>query len=124
LSIDRWSPGPFLPLESGPEKFEALPIPAYVGLWLDDHEGRAALAPEYGKPNPEEAIKRAELGSWTASPIDGQLLSEGEIFQGQIATKFEDGNERRDIEIDLPKIPIWCDRARASRPGQALYFDL
>jgi hypothetical protein len=30
-----------------------------------------------------------------AEPIDGQLLPEGEVLQGQIATKFEDGNEWR-----------------------------
>jgi ribosomal protein L27 len=27
--------------------------------------------------------------------VNGQLLAEGEMLQGQVATKFEDGNESR-----------------------------
>jgi hypothetical protein len=53
------------------------------------------LVPESGNPNSEEAITGTELGRWMAAPIDGQFLLESGIFQGQIAAKFEDGNECR-----------------------------
>jgi len=96
LSIDRWSPGAFPPRQSGPETLKTLPLPADDGLWLDDKESRAPLAPNLRKPNPEEAISWTKLRSWIAALIYGQLMAEGEILQGQVATKFEDGNECRD----------------------------
>jgi hypothetical protein len=51
------------------------------------------LAPDFGEPNPEEAIMRAELRPRMAALIDGQLLSESKILQGQVSAEFEDGNE-------------------------------
>lgn len=90
MGIDRWASGPLPPCESGPEKLEALPLPAGDGLRLDDQEGRALLAPDFGEPDPAEAIWWMELRSRMAAPINGQLLPEGEILQGQITMKFED----------------------------------
>ena len=68
-------------------------MPAEDSLWLDDCQGRAPLAPNLGKPNPEEAITGAQFRPRMAALINGQLLPEGEILQGKVATKFEDGNK-------------------------------
>jgi hypothetical protein len=35
------------------------------------------------------------LWACLAALVDGQLSPEGEILQGQVTTKFEDGNEFR-----------------------------
>ena len=70
-------------------------MPADDSLRLDDQESRAPLAPDLGKPNPEEAISWTKLRPRMAALINGQLLSEGEILQGQVSTKFEDGNKYR-----------------------------
>ena len=70
-------------------------MPAEDCLRLDDQEGRTPLAPNLGKPNPEEAITGAELRPRMEALINGQLLPEGEILQGKVATKFDEGNEYR-----------------------------
>jgi hypothetical protein len=48
------------------------------------------LAPNFGEPDPEETIKQTQLRAWMAAVINGQLLAEGKILQGQISTKFDD----------------------------------
>ena|SRR5215813_470808 len=55
-----------------------------------------------GKPNPEETISWAELWAWLAAHIDGQLLPEGEILQGQVTTKFEDGKS-----VEMKESKAW-----------------
>jgi hypothetical protein len=53
------------------------------------------LAPDFGELDPEETITQTELRSRMVAVINGQLLSEREVLQGQVSTKFEDGNECR-----------------------------
>jgi hypothetical protein len=64
-------------------------MPAENGLRLDDQEGRTPLTPDFGKPDPEEAIAKAQLRSRMAALIDGQLLSESKILQSQTLTVSE-----------------------------------
>jgi hypothetical protein len=66
------------------------------GLWLDDQKSRAPLAPDFGEPDPEEAISWAQSQSRMAVLINGQLLPEGEILQSQTLTVSECGGEYRD----------------------------
>ena len=68
-------------------------MPAEDALRLDDRHGRAPLAPDFGEPNPEEALTWAKFQSRMAMLVNGELLSDGEILQGEFATKFENGNE-------------------------------
>src|SRR5262245_23274632 len=77
-------PGP-----ASPEELEPLTMPDENGLRLDDQEGRTPLTPDFGKPDPEEAIAKAQLRSRMAALIDGQLLSESKILQSQALTVSE-----------------------------------
>lgn len=72
-----------------PEELEPFAMPAENGLRLDDQEGRPPLTPDFGKPDPEEAIAKAQLRSRMAALIDGQLLSESKILQSQTLTVSE-----------------------------------
>jgi hypothetical protein len=51
------------------------------------------LTPDFGKPDPEEAIVKAQLWSRMVALIDGQLLSESKILQSQTLTVSECGGE-------------------------------
>jgi hypothetical protein len=54
------------------------------------------LTPDFGEPDPEEAISWAQLRSRMAALINGQLLSEGEILQSQTPRVSECGGEYKD----------------------------
>ena len=71
-------------------------MPAENGLRIEDQEGRAPLTPDFGEPDPEEAILWAKLRSRMAALINGQLLSEGEILQSQTLRVSECGGEYKD----------------------------
>jgi hypothetical protein len=82
--------------EPGPEELKPFATPAENCLRLEDQEGRAPLTPDFGEPDPEEAISLAQSRSRMSALINGQLLSEGEILQSQTVTMSEFGGEYRD----------------------------
>jgi len=49
--------------ELAPVLAEAAPLPAQDGVGGDDHEGLPPPGPDSSQPDPEEAIRRAQLGS-------------------------------------------------------------
>src|SRR3989442_12909094 len=52
---------------------EATLLPPQDGVWGHDHEGPSPPGPNPGQPDPEEAIRRAKLGSGRRPPVDGEL---------------------------------------------------
>ena len=80
----------------GEGQLKPFAMPAENFLRLDDQECRAPLTPDFGEPDPEEAISQAQLRSGMAALINGQLLSEGEVLQSQTLTVSECGGEYRD----------------------------
>ena len=81
LRADRGTPWPLAPRLPGPEKPEALAMPADDGLWANQAQGVAPRWPAAGEPDPEEAVHRPKLRSLGAMPQESQLLPECEVLE-------------------------------------------
>jgi len=57
LRLRGGRPPTLLSREPRPEEFEPFSMPADDSLRHENHQGRTPLAPDFGKPNPEEAIR-------------------------------------------------------------------
>ena len=56
---------------------------------LHDHQGRPPLGPHPRQHDPARAIRPAELGTLRLASQDGQLLSQSQILQRQLAARPE-----------------------------------
>jgi hypothetical protein len=73
-------------------------MPLDDGCWFDQHNGVEDLRPNLVKPHPEEPVCAEQpRATWSLSPQDGHLISQGDEFklQGGAAanTEREQGNE-------------------------------
>jgi hypothetical protein len=85
--------------ELGPVLAEASPLPPQYGVGGDDHEGPSPPDPDSGQPDPEEAIHRAQLGSVGRSLVHGELLTQGEVLEGELAmVAEEEGEDTKQVE--------------------------
>ncbi len=66
-------------------------MPAEDGLRPDQNESRAPLVPDPRQGHPEPYNLAAE---------DGELLTEGEIFQSQLRTAPEEGAEEQEDDLE------------------------
>src|SRR5881396_2435784 len=60
--------------ELAPVLAEAAPLPPQDGVGGNDHERLPPPGPDSSQPDPEEAIRRAQLGSGRRSFVHSQLL--------------------------------------------------
>jgi hypothetical protein len=61
--------------------------------------GTAATRPDPGQPDSNQAIRRAEPGSAYRSPVHGDLVTQGEVLEGELAVAgAEDGEEPEKVE--------------------------
>jgi len=74
------------PSTSSPEVAESLSMPPDDGLRLDQDEGRAPLLPDPRQAHPEGPVGHGVTWSGGLVTEDGELLTEGEIFQSQLRT--------------------------------------
>jgi len=75
-----------------PEQAKAFTMPGDYGCGLDDHQGGFPVAPHAKQPDPEDSISGRQFQPFgSRPPQDGELLSQGEVFQ----TKFSRGFEPR-----------------------------
>jgi hypothetical protein len=65
-------------------------MPADDGLRLTHDERRTPARPDVRQANPEESVASAQVWSWPLSAQDGQLLAEGQVFQGELAAWQEE----------------------------------
>jgi len=79
--------------ELAPVLAEAAPLPPQEGVGGDDHEGLPPPGPDSSQPDPEEAIRRAQLGSGRRSFVHSQLLPQGQVLDRELAVAAEE--ERR-----------------------------
>ena len=63
--------------------FEALAVPTEDSDRFHDDEGAGAVRPQPMKGNPEDVVLSTESGSFLSPHEDGQLLTQGGIFQSQ-----------------------------------------
>ena len=73
------------PGELGPVLAETAPLPTQDRLGSHEHEGLPPPGPDLGQPNPEEAVRGAQPGPGHRSLVHGELLTQGEVFEGKLA---------------------------------------
>ena len=64
-----------------------------------DHEGVLPPGPDFGQPNPEEAISCAKWRPDDRSFVDGELLAQGEVLESEVPMAAEEeGQEPKQVE--------------------------
>src|SRR5436309_3487972 len=79
--------------ELAPVLAKAAPLPPQDGHGGNDHEGLPPPGPASSQPDPEEAIRRAQLGSGRRSFVHGQLLPQGKVLDSELAVATEEERE-------------------------------
>src|SRR5260370_20678570 len=77
----------------GPERTEALSMPANHSFGANDVERLAPPCPTPRKPDPEGAIQRSEPWSCRPAAEQGELLSERQVLKRQIPVGPDCGAE-------------------------------
>jgi hypothetical protein len=73
-----------------PEQVEAFTMACNRCFGLDDHQGGFPPAPQAEQPEPEDSISGRQFQPfWSRTPLDGELLPQGEVFQSQLARGFQ-----------------------------------
>ena len=115
--------------ELGPVLAEATPLPPQDGVGSHDHEGLPPAGPDSGQPDPEEAIRRAESGPGHRSLVDGELLAQGQVLEGELAVAAEEeGEEPKQVEQEGDHragivVRIRADRSTTCPPDGVLARD-
>jgi hypothetical protein len=78
--------------ELGPVLAEASALPSQDGVGRDDDQ-------RSGQPDPEQAVGRAQLRPERHSLVDGELLAQGQVLEGELAmVADEEGEEPQQVE--------------------------
>ena len=80
--------------ELGPGLAEATPLPPQDGVGGHDDEGLSPPGPGSAQPDPEDAIGRAKLGSRRRSLVHGELLTQSEVLDCELAMAAEEEREK------------------------------
>ena len=65
----------------------------------DDDQRLPPAGPESGQAGPEQAVGRAELRAGRCSLVDGELLAQGQVLEGELAVAAdEEGEEPEQME--------------------------
>src|SRR3989441_3096118 len=94
LGVDGGAPAGRPAGERGPVLAEAAPLPPQNGSRGYDHEGLPPPGPDPGQPDPEDAIRRAQLGPRLRPPVHGELVAQGEVLEGQLAMAAAEQREK------------------------------
>src|SRR3989449_2585328 len=85
LRVDRRAASGGPTGEFGPVLAEAAPLPPQNRVGSNDHKRLSPPGPDPGQRHPEKPISRAELRPGHRSLVDGELLVQGEVFEGELA---------------------------------------
>ncbi len=87
--------------EPGPVLAEAAALPAQDGVGLYDDHNLPPAGADPGQADPEETIHRAQPRSGHRSLVDGKLVPQGQILEGELAVAAdEEGEEPKHREQD------------------------
>ena len=78
---------------SAPVEPEALAVPTYHGLRFDENQGGPPSAPEAGEPDPEDSIGWPKTRALSDPLVDGELLSQGQVFEDESLSSLEECSE-------------------------------
>ena len=85
--------------ESGPVLPEAATLPSEDGIRRHDDQRPPPAGPDSGKAGPEQTVDRPELRAGRQSPVDGELLVQGEVLKGELTMAAdEEGEEPEQVE--------------------------
>ena len=90
LGIDRRAAAGGPGGERGPVLAEATPLPPQDGVGSDDHERPPPVGPHSGQRDPEKPISSAQWGPAHRSLVDGELLPQGHVLEGELAVAAEE----------------------------------
>jgi hypothetical protein len=88
LRIDRWTSASVSALR-GPVELEALAVPANHGLGLHEDQGVLPVWPQAAEGDPECAFSPGQLGAFGLAVHNGQLLSQGEVLERELALRLQ-----------------------------------
>jgi hypothetical protein len=80
--------------ELGPVLTKTSPLPPQDSVGSDDHEGLLPPGPGSGQSDPEKAITSAERRPGHRSFVHGELLTQGQILEGQLAVAAQEEEEK------------------------------
>src|SRR5439155_5191227 len=99
LQLDRRAASSGPTGEFGPVLTETAPLPPQNGVGSNDHKRLSPPGPDPGQRDPEKPISRAELRPGHRSLVDGELLVQGEVLEGELAVAAtKKGQEAKQLE--------------------------
>ena len=85
--------------ELSPVLTKPTPLPPQDSVRSHDYEGLLPPGPDSGQPDPEEAINSAEGRPRHRSFVHGELLTQGQILESQLAVAAkEEGEKPKQVE--------------------------
>src|SRR5262249_21167776 len=82
----------------------------------DDDQRLPPAGPDSGEADPQQTIHRAKLRARRRSLVDGELLAQGQVLEGELAVAAdEEGEEAEHVEYEGDHEPrLWPDGADRS----------
>lgn len=90
----RRSPHSFRTRLPAPPQSETLLMSANDGLRLHHNERRAPARTDSRQGHPEESVASAQAWPWSLPAQHSQLLTQGQVFQGELATRQREQSEK------------------------------
>ena len=99
LRVDRRAAHPRAAGEPRPVLMESTALPPQDSVGRHDDQSLPPAGPDSGQPNPQQAIHRAQSGPRHRSFVHGELLTQGEVLQGELAVAAaEEREESNQVE--------------------------
>ncbi len=95
LGLDTWPAARIDPGFPTPEQLESFSMPSDHRVGIHDGQARAPTAPAMGQQHPKHSVRGPELWALDASTKDGDLLTKGQVFQGQLEAAFKETLKER-----------------------------
>ena len=95
LRVDGWTTASV----SAPVEFEAFAMPADHGLRLQEDQGVLPVGPQAEERDPECAVCVGQLGAFAVAMQNGQLLSQGDVFESELALRLQARSSGREQGI-------------------------
>ena len=73
---------------------EATALPSQDSVGRHDDKSLPPAGPDAGQPDPQQTIHGAELRPGHRTLVDGELLAQGEVFEGELAMTAEEEREK------------------------------